>query len=175
MLPDPVDAFWVSTALGFEGKPFKSVTQGAADIKTIPLAEGATAPAEAPSTEVATLLAFMQQTLENAVAAVRASDRLAESAACLVAADSGPDRRLERMLAEHGRLDSVSKPILEVNPNHPLVASLARRFKERAEKPLIEDAAWLILDEARLMDGEGLEDPAAFAARLTRVLTKAIA
>jgi molecular chaperone HtpG len=174
LLPDPVDAFWASSALGFEGKPFKSVTQGAADIKTIPLAEGATAPAGPPSTEVATLLAFMQQTLENAVASVRASDRLAESAACLVAADSGPDRRLERMLADHGRLENVSKPVLEVNPNHPLIASLARRFQEHAEKPLIEDAAWLILDEARLMDGEGLEDPAAFAARLTRILTKAI-
>jgi molecular chaperone HtpG len=176
LLPDPVDAFWVSTALGFDGKPFKSVTQGAADIKTIPLAEGAAPPAAAaPSAEVATLLAFMQQTLDNVVAEVRASDRLAESAACLVAADSGPDRRLERMLAEHGRLGSVSKPILEVNPNHPLVASLARRFNDRAEKSLIEDAAWLILDEARLMDGERPQDPAAFAARLTRVLTKAIA
>lgn len=176
LLPDPVDAFWVSTALGFDGKPFKSVTQGAADIKTIPLAEGAAAPAaEAPSAEVATLLAFMQQTLESVVAGVRASDRLAESAACLVAADSGPDRRLERMLAEHGRLGSVSKPILEINPNHSLVASLASRFKEQTEKSLIEDAAWLIFDEARMMDGERPEDPAAFAARLTRVLTKAIA
>ena len=175
LLPDPVDAFWVSTALGFDGKPFKSVTQGIADIKTIPLPEGATAPGgEAPSSEVATLLAFMQQTLENNVTAVRASDRLAESTACLVAADAGPDRRLERMLAEHGRLESVSKPILEVNPNHPLVLGLARRFQAKAEKSLIEDAAWLILDEARLMDGERPEDPAAFAARLTRILTKAI-
>lgn len=175
LLPDPVDAFWVSTALGFDGKPFKSVTQGAADIKLIPLAEDAATPAaEGASAEVATLLAFMRQTLENVVAEVRASDRLAESAACLVAADSGPDRRLERMLAEHGRFGNVSKPILEVNPNHPLVASLARRFKEQAEKSLIEDAAWLILDEARMMDGERPEDPAAFAARLTRVLTKAI-
>ena len=175
LLPDPVDAFWVSTALGFDGKPFKSVTQGAADIKTIPPAEGAETPAASPpSTEVATLFAFMQQTLEKVVAEVRASDRLAESAACLVAADSGPDRRLERMLADHGRLGSVSKPILEVNPNHPLVTSLARRFKDQPEKSLIEDAAWLILDQARLMDGERPEDPAAFAARLTRVLNKAI-
>ena len=84
LLSDPVDAFWVSTAAGFDGKPFKSVSQGAADIKSIALVEGASAPAEA-SGEVATLLAFFKQTLDNEVAEVRASDRLTDSVACLIA------------------------------------------------------------------------------------------
>jgi molecular chaperone HtpG len=176
LLADPVDAFWVQTALGFDGKPFKSVTQGAADIKTIPVAEGQEAPSsEAPSAEVATLLAFFKQTLADSVEDVRASDRLSESPACLVAPEHGPDRRLERILAQHGRLDAISKPVLEVNPNHALIASLARRFQQDSDKSLIEDAAFLLHDEARLMDGESLADPAAFAARLTRVLTKATA
>ena len=64
LLADPVDAFWVSSAVGFDGKPFKSVSQGAADIKTIPLAEGGQPPpGETPSAEVATLIAFFKQTL----------------------------------------------------------------------------------------------------------------
>ena len=173
LLSDPVDAFWVQTALGFEGKPFKSVTQGATDLKNIAVAEGATAPASEATPEVATLLAHIKTILDTSVGDVRASDRLAESVACLVAPETGLDRRLERMLADAGR-GSISKPVLEINPGHALVAGLARRFADGQDKDLIEDAAWLIYDEARLAEGEKLGDSVAFAARLTRVLTRAL-
>jgi molecular chaperone HtpG len=173
LLSDPVDAFWVSTAAGYEGKPFKSVSQGAADIKTIALIEGATAPAEA-SDEVATLLAYIKQTLETEVAEVRASDRLTDSVACLIAPEFGPDRQLEKMLAAHGRLSERAKPILEVNPTHPLTVALAGKLREGADKALIEDSAHLILDEARVLEGGQVDDPPAFAARLRRVLEKAL-
>ena len=129
LLADPVDAFWVSTAAGFEGKPFKSVSQGAADIKSIALVEGANAPAEA-SGDVATLFAFFKQTLGDEVAEVRASDRLTDSVACLIAPEFGPDRQLEKMLAAHGRIAERAKPILEINPTHPLTLALAERFKD---------------------------------------------
>ena len=173
LLSDPVDAFWVSSAAGFDGKPFKSVSQGAADIKSIALVEGAQAPVEA-SGEVATLLAFIKQTLEDEVAEVRASDRLTDSVACLIAPDFGPDRQLEKMLAAHGRLSERAKPILEVNPTHPLTVSLAGKLRAGADKALVEDSAHLILDEARLLEGGQVEDPPAFAARLRRVLEKAL-
>ena len=65
LLADPVDAFWVSTAAGFDGKPFKSVSQGAADIKSIALVEGADAARPKRPAEVATLFAFFKQTLER--------------------------------------------------------------------------------------------------------------
>ncbi len=175
LLSDPVDAFWISTAVGFEGKPFKSVTQGAADIKLIPLIEGPgeknAAEPEAP--EIAALLAYMKQTLGESVSDVRISDRLSDSPACLVAADAGPDRQLERMLAEHGRAATVSKPILEVNPLHALVAALARKFRDDKDRSFIDDSTWLLHDEARIMDGEGPSDAASFAKRLTRILAKA--
>jgi molecular chaperone HtpG len=174
LLSDPVDAFWVSTAAGFDGKPFKSVTQGAADIKAIPLAEGAKAAGEAPSADVATLFAYFKQTLGESIGEVRASDRLTESVACLVAPEFGPDRQLEKMLAAHGRLNDRAKPILEVNAAHPLVAALAKRYRDDADKSLVEDAAWLVFDEARLMEGEPLADAQAFAGRLRRVMEKAL-
>lgn len=174
LLPDPVDAFWVGTAVGFEGKPFKSVTQGAADIKAVALAEGKKAPASADvSPKVATLLAFMKQTLSDAVEDVRASDRLSESPACLIAPEHGPDRRLERILSQHGKLNEVSKPVLEVNPNHGLVTSLAGRLEGNADRGVVEDAAWLLFDEARIVDGEQPKDALAFAARLRRVMERA--
>jgi len=77
-------------------------------------------------------LAYVKATLGDAVVDVRASDRLTDSAVCLVAPDSGPDRALERILAGAGRLSSASKPILEVNPRHELVVALAALvLKER--------------------------------------------
>jgi molecular chaperone HtpG len=173
LLADPVDAFWVSSAAGYEGKPFKSISQGAADIKSIALTEGSTAPAEATA-EVATLIAHFKQTLEAEIADARASDRLTDSVACLVAPEFGPDRQLEKMLAQHGRLQDRVKPVLEVNATHPLTSALAKRFKEGADRELVDDAAWLLLDEARLVDGETLKDAPAFAARLRRVMERAL-
>jgi molecular chaperone HtpG len=174
LLADPVDAFWVSTAAGYEGKPFKSVTQGAADIKAIPLAEGAPPQPGETSAAVATLFAFFKQTLGDEIADVRASDRLTDSVACLVAPEFGPDRQLEKILASHGRMGARTKPILEVNPGHPLIAALARRLPVDADKALIGDSAWLVLDEARLMEGEPPGDASAFSARLRRVMAKAL-
>jgi len=66
------------------------------------------------------------------------------------------------------------KPVLEVNATHPLTAALAKRFKEGADRELVDDAAWLLLDEARLVDGETLKDAPAFAARLRRVMERAL-
>ncbi|MDB5597715.1 MAG: molecular chaperone HtpG [Hyphomicrobiales bacterium] len=174
LLSDPVDAFWVETALGYEGKPFKSVTHGMADIKSVPVLEGETAASDVPpAPDVARLLAFMKETLAGCVEDVRASDRLAASAACLVAPEHGRDRRLERLLAETGNLGMLSKPVLEVNPTHPLVTALASRFAAGGDGSLVEDAAWLIHDEARVADGDAPTDASAFTARLTRVLTRA--
>ena len=80
MLADPVDAFWVRTALGYEGKPFQSVTQGSADLDLVPLVEGSAEIEAAPESAIATLAALFKQTLGDRVSAVRASTRLATSA-----------------------------------------------------------------------------------------------
>ena len=175
LLPDPVDAFWVATTVGFDGKPFKSVTQGAADIKSIPLKEkpeAGAAAAESPVAGLATLYVLMKQVLGEAVEDVRASDRLSSSPACLVASDRGPDRRLERILAESGRFGKASKPVLEINPAHPLIRALVPRIGA-PDKRKFEDIVWLLFDEARLMEGEKPADPPHFAARLTRILLDA--
>lgn len=172
LLPDPVDAFWVTNALGFDGKPFKSVTQGAADLALIPLQDG-TAPSAETSADVASLLAYMKEHLTSDVADVRISDRLSTSAACLVAAENAQDRRLERILSSNGQMPAMSKPILEINAGHALVKSFASHLT--SDKSLVDDGVHLLLDQARLLDGDTLADPSAFAARLSRVIEKALA
>ena len=119
LLSDPVDSFWVTGVREFEGKPFKSVTQGGADLALIKrLDESADAPAEATQ-EVTEFVGFVKETLGDAVSDVRVSDRLTDSAVCLVATERGPDRQLERILAGAGQLgEAAAKPILEINPRH---------------------------------------------------------
>lgn len=175
VLSDPVDSFWVSNALGYDGKPFKSATQGSVDLKEIPLAEGVEqAATEDSGPAMASFLAFAKQTLGEEVEDVRTTDRLSDSPACIVAPEQGLDRRLERMLAEHGRLDKTSKPVMEINAQHPLVAALAEKFATQTDSALLADAVWLLYDEARMMDGEQPADMTAFAKRLFAVLARAM-
>ena len=170
LLPDPVDTFWVMSGVSFDGKPFKSVTQGAADLELIPRIDAEAAPAPELQDSVKNFLVFMQGTLGEAVAQVRASERLTDSAVCLVAADAGPDRALEKLLAGAGRLNAASKPILEVNPRHQLVVALAALGED--QRTLKEDAAHLLLDEARVLEGDRPADAKSFSERLARVLGK---
>jgi molecular chaperone HtpG len=171
LLSDPVDTFWVMSGLGFDGKPFKSVTQGAADLALIPLLDAQEAAPQLQDS-VKDFLVFMKGTLGDAVAEVRASDRLTDSAVCLVAAAGGPDRALEKLLAGAGRLNTASKPILEVNPRHQLVVALAALGED--QQTLKEDAAHLLLDEARVLEGDRPADARLFSERLARVLEKSV-
>lgn len=172
LLPDPVDSFWVSTSVGFDGKPFRSVTQGAADIGLIPLTDDAEAPDEAAAADIAPVLAFLKETLGPAVADVRASDRLAQSPVCLVADTLGPDRRLAQILAAHGRLAEEPPPVLEVNPRHAAVKALAGRLAQGPADDEAKDVAWLLFDTAQVLDGQVPRDPASFGQRLSRLLVR---
>ena len=172
LLDDAVDAFWVTSAIGFDGKPFKSATQGAADISAIPLAEGAEdAPALETSAQIAGLVAGLKETLAEHVEEVRVSTRLRDSAACLVAPDHGLDRQLAKLLAEHGRAGALGKPVLEINPRHEAIVALAK-MAQGADKAQAEDGFFLLLDLARIADGEQPVDAGAFARRLAAQLAK---
>jgi molecular chaperone HtpG len=167
LLTDPVDSFWVTMAPAFDGKPLKSVTQGAADLALIPRSDAREDPKPESDAAAGAFVAFVKKTLGDVVSEVRVSDRLTESAVCLVAPATGPDRQLEKLLAGTGRLGPAVRPILEINPQHELVAALAGLGDDESLKA---DAAHLLFDEARVLDGEPPVDPKAFADRLARVI-----
>ena len=170
LLTDQVDSFWVTAGVDYDGKPFKSVTQGLADLSLIPLPEGEAA-APAASEEVTSFIDFAKELLKDQVSDVRVSERLTESPVCLVAAEHGMDRQLEKLLAAAGRGGGASAPVLELNPRHSLIVRLSGL---QDSESLREDAAWLLLDEARIADGELPTDPRAFAERLGRIMAKAL-
>ncbi len=171
LLNDPVDSFWVTMAPSFDGKPFRSVTQGEADLALIPRSDSSMDQKPADDAPTAEFVSFVKATLGDAVSDVRVSERLTESAVCLVAPTAGPDRQLEKMLAGSGRLQAGAKPVLEINPRHALVESLVGLKDDDAIKA---DAAHLLLDQARVLDGEPPSDPRAFADRLARVIGRAL-
>ena len=170
LLTDSVDSFWVTAAPDFEGKPFKSITQGAADLTQVPTADGETAATPETSEAVAGFIAFAKTTLGDAVSDVRASDRLTESAVCLVAPEQGYDRQLEKLLQGSGRLDMIAKPVLEINPTNGLISALAASGSDEFRT----DAVQLLLDQARVLDGDKPQDPRAFAERLSRLFERAL-
>jgi molecular chaperone HtpG len=172
LLADPVDTFWVMSGASVDGKPFKSVTQGAADLALIPLIDAKQEAAPETDKAVADFLAFIKETLGEAVSDVRPSDRLTDSAVCLVASEQGPDRALEKLLVGAGRLKSAAKPILEVNPRHEIVVTLAGLGDD--ERSFKQDAAHLLFDQARVLDGERPADARMFCDRLARLLRRGL-
>jgi molecular chaperone HtpG len=170
LLTDPVDAFWTSASLDFEGKPLKSLSQGDVNFDLIPRVDDTTGDKAESVTDEAATIAVIKSSLGDRVTDVRASQRLTTSASCLVAGSHGPDRELERLLSQQNR-GVKTKPILEINLRHPLVAAVA---KAEAGSTAANDLSLLLLEQAQILDGELPEDPAAFAARLNRLVLQAM-
>ena len=179
LLSDPVDDFWLTSVPDYQGKPFKSVTRGGADLDKIAKPEGEAeekeSEAEAPSPALDALIAFVKLTLRDAVKDVRSSTRLTSSPVCLVADEGDLDMHLERLLKQQRQLDRSSARILEINPNHALIKALSEKVGDDGAGTLLEDAAWLLLDQARIIEGEPLPDAAAFSRRLSALVEKGLA
>ncbi|MCJ9430493.1 molecular chaperone HtpG [Kordiimonas marina] len=175
LLSDAVDDFWLQMVTDFDGKPFKSITRGASDLKDI-AGEDKDADKKDKATEGAmtTLITMMKQVLGDKIKDVRPSDRLTETAACLVADDSGMDMHLERILKAHNQIDAVTAKVLEINPSHALIRKLADKAGDKGAVDALSDDVWLILDQAKILEGDPLEDPAAFARRLSAAMEKGL-
>ncbi len=176
LLHHPIDDFWVPAVGTYKEMPFKSVTQGAADLDKFKSDQSEQDQGEQPDeTTVGTLVAFLKTALEDKVKDVRQSERLTDSACCLVADEGDMDIHLERLLRQHGQTTPQSKRILEVNPRHPLINRLAETVKGQSNQADAKEAAYLLLDQARIMEGDNPEDPSAFAKRLSDLVAKGLA
>jgi len=167
LLSDPVDAFWTSMPSEFDGKPLKSLSQGDLNLDLIPRTDEADeAKKDEPQADEAATIAVIKAALGERVSDVKVSTRLTSSASCLVADSQGPSRELERILSQQNR-GMRTKPILEINLRHPLVTAITRA---QAGSRAVDDLSLLLLEQAQILDGELPEDPAAFAARLNRLV-----
>jgi molecular chaperone HtpG len=170
LMADPVDHFWTSLGTKFDDKPLKSLTHGEADLSAIPVTDEPK-PEEKPD-DIDAVLAALKETLGDTVSDVRASKLLVKSAVCLVAPDGGPDRGLERLLQKQKR-GLGTKPVLEINPAHPLIKGLGAKVAAGSKEEAGE-LGHLLFDQALMLEGELPANPAKFAERLNRFIARGL-
>jgi molecular chaperone HtpG len=161
----------------YQDKKFRSATRAGADLAKVPLLDETKKAEGAAGADGGTdaLIALLKLTLKDEVKDVRASERLTASAVCLVSDENDPDIHLERLLKLHGQGKGMAtKRILEVNPGHALIRAMAESVAKDGAKAKLDDAAWLLLDQARILEGEPIPDPSAFARRLAEAMARAI-
>lgn len=174
LLNDHVDDFWLSVVPIFEGHDFVSVTRS--DINLPELEEkpeseqsGVEAAAKKPENMDA-VIGRIKAELEGKIADVRVTNKLQESPSCLAIAEGDMDIRLERFLLEQKQLQSAKPKILEINPKHALISKLAAAITQDAKKEEVSDICAVLLDQARIIEGEPLDDPAGFIKRINKYM-----
>ena len=165
LLTDRVDEWMVNAIPEFMDKPLKSVARGDIKLDSIVTDEAAQAEKEKVAEGFKATCERLTSALDGRVKEVRVSERLTDSAACLVAPEHAMSRHLERLLAQAGEKVPGSEPILEVNPQHALM----QRLKDTAADEDCAEYAMLVYEQAVLAEGGQLEEPAAFVARVNRL------
>ena len=178
LLSDSVDDFWIQHIPEFDGKIFKSITRGAADLDEIKEDKKNKKDEDKQSKPPALdeLIAAIKIELGESVKDVRTSKRLTDSPVCLIADDGDMDVNMERLLKQHGQLKGGAPRVLEINPTHSVIKKLAKRAKDKdvGQDKMLKDAAHLLLDQARIAEGEVPNNPAEFGKRLNTVLAEVL-
>ena len=169
LMSDRVDEWMMAYFNEYEGKPFKSVAKGDIDLGSFGK-EGEKKDDAEESTDSgaidADLLKKGQDSLGEKVSEVRSSKRLTDSASCLVLGDQEMALHLQRLLEQAGQDVPDSSPVLELNPDHPLVDKL----KVEQEQQSFDDLALVLFEQALLSEGAVLEDPADFVRRINKLM-----
>jgi len=166
LLSDPVDEWLVSSLGQYKDKPLKSVAKGALELDDFASDEDKKA-SEDKAKGLVGLTERMQELLGEKVKSVRVSHRLTDSPACLVADETDLGGNLERILQAMGQSAPEAKPIMEINPDHPLIRQLDPAHAQ------LEDWTRVLFDQAALSEGAPLPEPAAYVQRVNQLLTKA--
>ncbi len=177
LLSDHVDEFWLQHITSFDGKPLKSITRGAADLDQIKIDDAKPDEEKPEEADLSALIAAIKVELGETVKDVRPSKRLTDSPVCLIADEGDMDVNLERLLKRHGQLENGMPRVLELNPTHAIITNLAERAKAQnaSGDSLLKDAAHVLLDQARIVEGEIPADPSEFARRLGTLMSRALA
>lgn len=166
LLADRVDEWLVSHLRDFDGKALQSVAKGGLDLGDLEDASEKQARAEA-ETSAKDLVERLQKALGDKLKAVRVTHRLTDSPACLVADEHDPGANLQRMLKMMGQNAPDIKPILEINPQHPMLKKMELLPNEGGH---FDDYASVLFDEALLAEGGQIDDPAGFVRKINKLM-----
>ena len=166
LLSDRVDDWLMNHLREFDGKQFQDVARGALDLGVD--SEEDKAAQEKVAKEFEALIGRLGKVLEEEVSEVRATARLTDSVACIVVSEHDMGSQMRRIMEAAGQPVPPSKPILEINPAHPLAVLL----DQESDEDRFASLARIILDQATLAEGGQLLDPAAYVARLNTLLVE---
>ncbi|MGB0381967.1 MAG: molecular chaperone HtpG [Alphaproteobacteria bacterium] len=178
ILSDPIDDFWVNMIHEYEGTPLSSVTRSGNDLASIvgdkdeQQNNHSSNEGKPSAVQQETLMSAMRLILKDDIADVKLSDRLTDSPVCLVADSQGIDLNLEKILAAQGQSVHARK-ILELNPDHPYIQKLAANSDDKDFANAMEGPSRLLLDLARIMDGDTPSRPREFVQSITALMQKA--
>jgi len=180
-MTDTIDDYWLPIANDYREKTFQSITKGAIDLsvfdddkKTDEKSSEDKSESLDEEQEKDPVLVKIKEALGDEVNDVCYSKRLTESPVCLVAQESGMDMHMERLLKSQQGYEELGKRVLEVNENHPIVQKLKAFVSNDGEAEIINDTAWLLLDQARIIEGDPLPNPTAFARRMVKVMEQGL-
>ena len=163
LLSDRVDEWLTSHLMEFDGKKLQSVAKGELDLGTD---EDSEKELEEKTKASEKLVKRMKKSLDKKVEEVRVSNRLTDSPACIVLNEQDMAMHMQRIMKEAGHAMPSSKPILEINPDHPIV----KKMDSEKSKKKFDDWSDILFDQALLAEGGQLEDPASFVAKLNKML-----
>ena len=172
VLSDPIDEFWLPLVPDFEGKKFKSASRGALDLDKFESENSEKKKADPSKFDL--LIARIKTNLGEKISDVRLSSTLTESPVCLVADEGGMDIQMERLMKAHNRDFQGAPRIMEINPDHELVIALNKLADAKSsskENELVDDAAFLLFDQAQIIEGRMPADLTAFSKRMTRIMS----
>jgi molecular chaperone HtpG len=177
LLTDHVDDFWPNVTHNYGELQFKSVTKAGADLEKFKGddAEEKAEEAAENSDAIKKLCDTMQGLFGDAVSAVRTTRKLSDTPICLGVSEGAMDMRMERFLADHKQLPKRAPKLVEINPSHAIIESLAREVAAHGLSTKTEDALWLLFDQALIAEGEPVTDAAAFSRRLSGFLSTGFA
>jgi molecular chaperone HtpG len=165
LMYDRVDEWVASHLMEFDGKPLQSVMKGELDLGDL-ADEAEKKEQEKESGEYKALTEKIAKALGERVQEVRVTTRLTESPACLVAGEHDMGAHLERLLKAAGQQVPTSRPILEINPHHPMI----QRLENESDTARFDELSGVLFDQALLAEGGQLEDPAGFVKRLNQLM-----
>jgi len=174
-LVDPVDEwiFGMGSIGNYDGKQLKSITKGDLDLGNLGKEEAEKR--KAAESELKGISAYIKEILADSIEDVRVTSRLKDSPACLVAGDQAVGAHFEKMMKAMGQAVPVSKRILEINADHPIIKNLNTRYGKAPGDPELADWVRLLYDGAIIAEGRPAADPAAYMKRVNAMLEKASA
>ncbi len=180
-MTDTIDEFWLPVAYDYKQKSFKSVTKGTAEELNKVVSDNKDKKKAQTSQEIddtaknmACLITKLKEIIGDQVKDVCISQRLVDSPVCLIAQDSGIDIHMERILKKNQGYEDLSKRVLEINAEHPVIIKLQTLIANNSSPKTIEDTAWLLLDQARIIEGDPLPNPTEFTKRMARLMENSL-